>query len=814
MRRLRKQEMSSGGKNPYYRNNNKWKYIKKKKAAENEKNGENKSDKNKKRTRDEENPENDGYEAATHPDDMEPQHAKKKRKKDIPYTGWDLYFHNEEYVKASETVKKIRVMESYLVENQQLISKAHLDVGGPFNLDVQKVYESQIFKEEWPDFPDDIKNNPSHTINCIGLAVHQTIVNTLKVNDSESSDEVPLIRVRVLNYLPVVPLKNLRVNYYGQLITIRGCVMRVGKCLRLAQWLVYKCTRCNLKTVVYQPGGVPTVPKKCDCGAMKFEMEDDSPYTITVSFQTIRLQEHLGDNQDDRRGTLRVIDVELVEDLVDTCMPGADVVVTGIVKGQENESKARKTTDPKFQLHIEAVSITSNKTNSKTKGVMMIDLNYHDYAAISEIKGHEDKVFALLIHSMCPSIYGHELVKAGLLLSLFGGSSPNGEVREDIHVLLVGDPGLGKSQMLIACSRIAPRGVYICGNGSTASGLTVTLIKEPGTNDYILEPGALVLANRGCCVIDEFDKMTNQHQALLEAMEQQCVSVAKSGVIWSLPARTSILAAANPIGGHYNKCKTIRENLNLSQPLLSRFDLVYLLLDNPDKDRDAHIIQHMAQNKRGRNLNNEPSPSKHRKTPSKNDGSLKEALVDFIKNNSNLIPQGILRKYIAYARQYVRPRLSIEAENVLEEFYLSMRERQGKIGNIPIFFRTLEGLIRLTLARAKVDLREIASEDDALEVVQIMKETINNIPEDVSPFFKGNLSTAGGKPTKNKIKAFINLLKQERRSEKQLFTFSELAEIVENGGISIDDMREFIDKLNESGFLIKKGTDLYKFLPS
>ncbi|XP_051167123.1 DNA helicase MCM8-like [Leptopilina boulardi] len=807
--------MSSGGKIPFYRNNNKWKYIKKKKASENEKNEENKN-KNKKRSRDEENVENreiDGYEASN-PDDQEPQHAKKKRKKDIPYTGWDLYFHDEEYDKKSETVKKIRVMENYLTENQELISKAHLEVGGPFNLDVNKIYESQIFKEKWPEFQEDLKNNPSHILNCIGVAVHQTIENTLKVNDSECSDEVPLIRVRVLNYLPVVPLKNLRVNYYGQLITIRGCVMRVGKVLQLAQWNVYKCLKCNLKTVVYQPGGVPTLPKKCDCGAMKFDIEDDSPYSKTIPFQKIRLQEHLGDNQDDRRGTLRVIDVELVEDLVDTCMPGADVVVTGIVKGQDNESsKSKKVGDPKFQLHIEAVSITSNKTNSKTKGVMMIDLNYHDYAAISEIQCHEN-VFALLINSMCPSIYGHELVKAGLLLSLFGGSSPNSEVREDIHVLLVGDPGLGKSQMLIACSRIAPRGVYICGNASTASGLTVTLIKEPGTNDYILEPGALVLANRGCCVIDEFDKMTNQHQALLEAMEQQCVSVAKSGVLWSLPARTSILAAANPIGGHYNKTKTIRENLNLSQPLLSRFDLVYLLLDNPDKDHDARIIQHLAKNKKTKNVNesrtmlNQSTSSKHKFD------TFKESLVHFIKNNSNFVPQGILRKYIAYARQYVRPRLTSEAQSVLLKFYLELRERKEKIGNIPIFFRTLEALIRLTLARAKVDLRQDATEFDALDVIEIMNETINNIPDDVSPFFSGNLSAAGGKPTKNKIKAFINLLKQERRSEKQLFSLNELNEIAENGGIAIDDIREFIDQLNEKGFLIKKGTDLYKFLPN
>lgn len=183
-------------------------------------------------------------------------------------------------------------------------------------------------------------------------------------------------------------------------------------------------------------------------------------------------------------------------------------------------------------------------------------------------------------------------MKAGFILCMFGGCQRYQDCRADPHILVVGDPGLGKSRMLQACANISPRGVYVCGNTSTSSGLTVTLNREGG-GDYSLEAGALVLSDQGCCCIDEFDKMTTQHQALLEAMEQQTISIAKAGVVCSLPARASILAAANPVGGHYNKAKTVSENLKLGPALLSRFDLVFILLDQPNQHLDTMLSEHV-----------------------------------------------------------------------------------------------------------------------------------------------------------------------------------------------------------------------------
>ena len=299
--------------------------------------------------------------------------------------------------------------------------------------------------------------------------------------------------------------------------------------------------------------------------------------------------------------------------------------------------------------------------------------------------------------------YGHETVKAGMALTLFGGSQKTSldpsklTVRGDPHFLVVGDPGLGKSQMLQATANLAPRGVYVCGSYSSSSGLTVTLQKEAGTGDYAIEAGALVLADQGCCCIDEFDKMGDEHQSLLEAMEQQTISIAKAGIVCNLMARTSVIAAANPVGGHYNKSKTVAENLKINPALLSRFDLIFILLDKPDEDMDQLLSEHVMSLHAGRKNSPKKIQEKYLQSQmNEKEISLVKRLKLFPKEQFDPVPSPLMRKYIGYARKYIHPKLSKEAAKVLQSFFLDLREKHKGLDSTPITNRQLESLIRLS----------------------------------------------------------------------------------------------------------------------
>jgi DNA helicase MCM8 len=333
-----------------------------------------------------------------------------------------------------------------------------------------------------------------------------------------------------------------------------------------------------------------------------------------------------------------------------------------------------------------------------------------------------------------------------MLLSLFGGAPKDrvgGEstatagavaIRRDVHCLVVGDPGLGKSQMLKAMCNIAPRGVYVCGNTTTTAGLTVTVVRE-ASGDFALEAGALVLGDRGVCCIDEFDKMGADHGALLEAMEQQSVSVAKAGLLCNLSARTTVIAAANPVGGHYDRSKTVCENLKISLPLLSRFDLVFILVDNPDEERDRFISEHVmamfgmrATERQGTGSSRTVRNSATAASPFRENGGEPASLISRLRRHSvtDPLPASLFRQYIAYAKAHVHPELSGGAKRVLQDFYLTLRKgaHEQAADTTPITTRQLESLIRLSEARARAVMRTVVTEEDARDVIEISASSI------------------------------------------------------------------------------------------
>ncbi|XP_026829901.1 DNA helicase MCM8 isoform X2 [Ooceraea biroi] len=622
-----------------------------------------------------------------------------------------------------------------------------------------------------------------------------------------SISSLPTIKLGILNYEPTIYLRDLKLNYYEKLVSTRGCVIRVGRVKYLVQWMVFACFKCRLQKLVRQSQEIYTLPKKCDvCGTVsKFHPVLDSPGVKSIPFQIIRIQEPLNDEQENKGRVPKVLDVELMDDLVNVCMPGDDITLTGVIKVQGVNGGATKVqAGTPFSLYMKAITVVNNKHRCQNKNSMNNEISLKSYLAIQDIY-KEPNLFALLVHSLCPSIYGHEMIKAGLILSLFGGNAKRAQSRDDIHILLVGDPGLGKSQMLQACARISTKGVYICGNSSTSSGLTVTLTKETGSNDFALEPGALVLADQGCCCIDEFDKMCPQHQALLESMEQQSVTVAKSGLICSLPARTSILAAANPIGGQYDNSKTVTENLNISQPILSRFDLIFLLVDKPDEHFDSLLCNHIMTVHTNSHANSNGKVMG--KLSPDNECFLKERLT--LPLSTEIIPQTILRTYISYARQYVNPKLSVEAAAVLQNYYLELRSKNKQFSSIPIFNRQLEAMIRLTEARAKLELRVEATKSDALDVIDILQYAMIDKSEN---YVRSKLNS-DGKLTNTKIKAFLKVLERKvLMDKKQTFSIKELKALAVSETITINDFAGLISKLNEQGVLLKSSSNTYKFI--
>lgn len=751
-----------------------------------------------------------------------------------PYCGWRIYFPEEVYSEHSPTVRRIQVFEKYLISWSSSYKWNDVEEKGSFTAEYKEMISDDIIQDKLPDLATDLKDMPENILSCLGIAAHQFITNLRRreaaADSTDQSDvnySVPMIQARVANFGSPIPLKNLKANYYGKFVSIKGTVVRVGNIKPLCTRLAFECNSCGTVQSVALPDGKYILPTRCpahECRSKTFVPRRSSDLTQTIDWQTIRVQEIMGDGQKETGRIPRTIDCELTQDLVDSAVPGDIVTVSGIVKvNSVDEGRGRNKDKCMFLLYLQANSIHNTKGNKSgdTSG-LAIDFSIKELYAIEEIQS-EPNTFRLLVGSLCPSIYGHELVKAGLILGLFGGTQKYTNdknripVRGDPHFLVVGDPGLGKSQMLQSTSNIAPRSVYVCGNTTTTSGLTVTLSRDGGSGDFALEAGALVLADQGCCCIDEFDKMGNQHQALLEAMEQQSISVAKAGIVCSLPARTSIIAAANPVGGHYNKSKTVSENLKMGSALLSRFDLVFILLDKPDEEMDSMLSEHVMALHAGKNR----SIMKATARRSGGDDSILLMETDKPLSDRLKVPRGeafdpipaqLLRKYVGYARKYVHPKIGKEAATVLQEFYLELRKQHQTQDSTPITTRQLESLIRLTEARARLELREEATKEDANDVIEIMKYSMVDTYSDQYGGLDFRRSQHGsGMSGRSQPKKFVAALQKiAEQTYNSIFTVPQLRQISKDIGLNIMDFEGFISSLNNQGYLLKKGSKVYQ----
>lgn len=644
----------------------------------------------------------------------------------------------------------------------------------------------------------------------------------------------PKITIRLYNYgkIPFL-LRDIKSNNVNKFIRVEGTVVRVSRILPLGKEIQFECQLCKRIFVHRFEEGIYNLPKTCKkfCNSKSFLPIKET--IRSVDWQRIRLQELRQDNDEPGRMP-RTVDIELEGDLVDTCIPGDIISVCGILKSRKLPKKFGKRTNEKqlFFLYIHGNSVSNAKDDGSDSQMQLVQFAPKDLEYIKKIITETNDIFSLIINSFCPVIYGNEMVKAGICLSLFGGVAKYDDferglqsVRGDIHILLCGDPALGKSQMLRAASSLAMRGVYVSGNTSSKQGMTVTVVREKTTGEYTLEAGALVLSDQGVCCVDEFDKMKKEdHKALLEAMEQQSVSIAKAGIVCHLPTRCSVIAAANPVGGHYDLSKSLSENIKMDPALLSRFDLLFVLLDRPENDTDALISSHVF----GQHATNNSSPTQidtqenNIYNPRKYNQVLDEEITtEYLKHRfrnteiNKIIPHPLLRKYISYAKKYCNPVLGKLAKAEISSFYIELRKKYSGPHHAPVTSRQLESIIRLCQARARIEMRDFVTQQDALEVISIMRASMFDVFDELGTIDMRNQPGEGeskGNAAQREANRFIDsLLAQARSRGSDLFSVQEMREVADRIHINYgNSFPRFIERLNLTSRILLKPMGNYQ----
>jgi replicative DNA helicase Mcm len=516
-------------------------------------------------------------------------------------------------------------------------------------------------------------------------------------------------------------------------------------------------------------------PGRCSCGRrggfrlISREMVDTQRLVIEEATESLS-----GGEQPKR------INVFLKEDLVEPKMeekttPGSRVKIMGVLKEVPVPLRSGGLST-RFELAIEANNIIPMEETFEE-----LDINEEDERQIFELS-QDPKIFEKLTKSIIPSVWGYNEIKQSLVLQLFGGvakvHADGQKSRGDLHILLIGDPGVAKSATLVFMSRISPKGRYVVGKSASGAGLTATVVRDEYLHGWSLEAGAMVLANKGLVCIDELEKMDpNDRNAMHEAMEQQTITISKANVQATLRAETSVLAAANPKFGRFDPYQAIAQQIDLPPTLINRFDVIFPLRDLPDRKKDELIAIHVlyAHQKEGEEM---------------------------------LIPKELFRKYVAYAKQKIKPALTDFAVEEIKKFYVELRNMpvssEGMLRPIPISARQLQALIRMSEASAKMRLSETVEAEDAKRAIEIMKYYLTQVGYDYeSKTFDIDRGT-GGMPASQRNKVFLvrdTIINLEGKIGKMI-PVEEIEKELE-GKLTKDEIDEAITKLDISGETFK-----------
>jgi len=584
------------------------------------------------------------------------------------------------------------------------------------------------------------------------------------------------IRIR-LNNLPQsqkIKIRDIRSEHLGRLIAMEGIVRQASDVRPQVISAKFECPSCGNLITIPQIEQRFREPFRCSCGkrgrfkVVGRDLVDTQRLVVEESPEAL-----VGGEQPKR------LSVFLREDLVEPKMekkttPGAKILVSAVIKevAIQFKSGAQST---RYDLVAEANNIDPIEETYEE-----IEISKEDEIKIKQL-AKDPKIYEKFVNSMGTSIFGHESIKGALVFQLMGGvkkeRSDGTATKGDIHILLVGDPGSAKTSLLMFMSKAAPKARYVAGKGSSAAGLTASVVKDEFLRGWALEAGAIVLANGGFLLLDEMDKMSQDDTSgLHEALAQQRVSISKANIQATLKAQTTVLAAANPKFGRFDPYQPIASQIDLPPALINRFDLIFPVRDLPSKDKDTKIASHILELQR----------------------QTEEKIPE--------IPIAMIKKYVAYARRTLFPRLTDEAVEELKEFYVGLRNmptigEEGGVKPIPISARQLEALVRLSEASARVRLSEKVTRNDARNAINILKHCLMQVGFDyeTGQIDIDRISTGIPASTRSRIIIIREIINGIDAKGKKSIPIEDILAGASEKNLKEDQVEEVLEKLKREG---------------
>ena len=563
------------------------------------------------------------------------------------------------------------------------------------------------------------------------------------------------VRLRNLPPSNTIDIRSIRVvdDHVGSMVSVQGIVRKATDVRPKVVEAAFECQRCGTMTYIPQSDSGFREPHECQGCERQGPFRVNHDQSEFVDAQTIRVQE----SPEGLRGgeTPQAIDVHLEDDVCGAVTPGDHVSVAGVLHIEQQSSGNEKSA--LFDLYMDGVTVEIE--DEQFEDMEIADEDVTEILALSD----RNDIYDRMVESVAPSIYGYEQEKLAMILQLFGGVTKNlpdeTRLRGDLHMLLIGDPGTGKSQLLSYVQNIAPRSVYTSGKGSSSAGLTAAAVQSDfgEGQQWTLEAGALVLADQGIAAVDELDKMRSEDRsAMHEALEQQKISISKAGINATLKSRCSLLGAANPKYGRFDQYEPIGEQIDLEPALISRFDLIFTVTDQPDPDEDARLAEHILTTNYAGELNTQHTQLANAEVTRDEVESVQDEV-------SPAIDAELLRKYIAYAKRNCYPRMTDEARAAIRDFYVDLRaEGADEDAPVPVTARKLEALVRLAEASARVRLSDTVEESDAERVIEIVRSCLQDIGVDpeTGQFDADVVETGTSKSQRDRIKNLKELVEE------------------------------------------------------